>query len=94
MLKLEPTRPREPWVPEWVNQVLAARERFAASLRRSRKGNLWRRLPTGETVSVFPRAEASWSYSVADERGVRYSKADYASEQEAVAALAAELGVE
>jgi hypothetical protein len=93
MPKLEPTRPREPWVPSWVEAILAARERFAATLQRSRRGNLWRTMPSGARVSVFARG-ARWSYSIATARGVRFSKCDFFSELEAIGGLACALGVE
>jgi hypothetical protein len=57
-----------------------------AAWRRSRKGNLWRKLE-GVTLTVF-RCEGGWRYCVADAAGPRYGERVYDGEEEA--ALAAE----
>jgi hypothetical protein len=71
------------------DQQLAA---FLATLQRSRKGNLWRKLPTtGETVSIFPRGPG-WGWSIAGPGGaIQWSPATYETEALAVGALLVEL---
>jgi len=64
---------------------------FEAGFRRSRRGNLWRRLPGGRTVTVFAK-DGGYAWCVAGEDGPTFSPGGYDSEADAPAAAWEELG--
>jgi hypothetical protein len=78
-----------------ISAALAERQEFTdvRNWRRSRKGNAWR-VWEGVTLTVFYR-EGRYRYSLNDELlpELRFSEGNYDSEEEAVEALADELGV-
>ncbi len=59
---------------------------------RSRKGNLWREFE-GATLTVFSRRDGLFGWSIADHTGPQYSPDGFETEDEALEALADELGV-
>ena len=70
----------------------AALDEFEMEFKRSRKGNKWRNFE-GTTVSVFQRNDGFYGWSIADTEGVRYSNGGYDDKDDALIALAYELGV-
>lgn len=62
--------------------------------RRSRRGNLWRRLPDGRAATVFAYDRDGWhgyKWCVGDGVNTRYGRRVYGTEDEALAALLGEL---
>lgn len=55
---------------------------FLCDWRRSAKGNLWRRLSDGSTVTVFQKQDGRYGYCVYRD-GPNYSHAAYRTEEEA-----------
>jgi hypothetical protein len=59
--------------------------------RRSGKGNLYRRLPNGECLTIFPR-DGGWAWCRADgDSPPRFSRLTYDTEEEALDAVVEEL---
>jgi hypothetical protein len=65
---------------------------FEAGFGRSRRGNLWRTWD-GLTLTVFERPSGEFEWCVAEGDSLRFSSGGWASEEEALVALACELGL-
>lgn len=66
---------------------------FETGFRRSKKGNLWRQYD-GQTLSVFPRSDDTFGWCIASgDDDKQFSSRGYETEEEAIEALATELGV-
>lgn len=77
---LKPDHDRE------IEAIIAARERFAAGFRRSRRGNLWRRLDD-LTLTVFRQEDRfKWSISYGD-GSARFSDERFDTEEYALSSL-------
>lgn len=63
---------------------------FLASMWRSKRGNLWRKLDCGIRVTIFSRGD-SYSWSIDDGDGVYYTHQTYETEEDAAAALLEEI---
>ena len=78
-----------------IEAALAERQEFTdgRNWQRSRKGNLWRTWE-GLTVTIYYR-QGRYRYSISNDLlpELRFSEASYGDEQEAIEALADELGV-
>jgi hypothetical protein len=62
----------------------------------SRKGNLFTRLPSGETLTIFPveadgEGGITFRWCIADKYGPRFSRDSWSTEEEAVVACLAAL---
>jgi hypothetical protein len=58
---------------------------YRTGFRRSHKGNLWRPLPDGRTVTIFKR-DGRFAWCIAGLSGPRFSTCKYSTEEQAVAA--------
>ncbi len=67
---------------------------FLADMRRSRKGNLWRRTDDGRTATIFVNKYGAYSWCIADGTETQFSRHSFASERDAAADLLEHLDVE
>lgn len=75
-----------------IDARLRERDAFEAEFRPSKSGNPWRRYE-GTLLTVFPRRDGRWAWSIAGDDELAFSPEGYDTQEHALEALARELGV-
>lgn len=66
---------------------------FIASMSRSHRGNLWKPLDDGRTISIFPNpSRGGFSWCIADKGELEYSERPFPTEEQAAQDLMFEIG--